>query len=223
MFEVFIALFGGVYSVAKILADRSDMKSNIFDSDCRSRRWESRLQAWRARVEDRALEEDLWDYITKYENRKDVWAETLGFYMGTCLHKVYDSADDWVHDGVMDNTKAGREMYRKRRFYEPLDIMLAKRGKLRSVFISNPVAYLVPGEGQRTRNEWDKTLEFWLHIQDELRGNGVSAQLLFGPQNMYEHPYRGYFNADEVEKFRYRSGCLVWLPTTWVGTNLAPL
>lgn len=213
MVEVFIALVGGICSAGKILADASELNNSKQISDC----YMNRLSVWKQQVVDRALEEDLRDYITKHENRESVWAEIREVYQKMCFQKNYTSANDWVLDGAADKTKAGRERYKHRRFDEPLDILLAKHGKLRNDKSSLSIAHLCCGEGQRTRADWDRTVEFWSYIRDELRKHGVDAQLLFQAGYTTGAMKAQYFDVDKVETFRYQHGNLVWLPDTMIG------
>lgn len=210
MLDIFIALFGGAYSAGKILAEKSELNGSKQTSE----RHMSRLNAWRVQVVDRALEEDLRNYVAKHENREFVWMEICGIYQRICPQKDYISADDWALDGALDKTKSGRQWYKQHRFDEPLDIMLAKRGKLRSDRASLPIAHLFSGDGQQTRADWDRTVSFWTCIRDELRRCGVDARLLFRCGNISNTAKRQYFDIDKVETFRYQHGDLVWLPDT---------
>lgn len=223
MLDVFMALLGGPYSVGKILADKSELKHNKQAWDNRRETWESRFQAWKVCVEDRALQEDLWYYVTKHENREAVWMEIKDAYREMPHHRHYVSYDDWVYDGALDRTKAGRKRYSRHRFLEPHDIMLARRGKLRSTVILNPVAYLAQGMGEKSKREWDCTLEFWVYIQHELQKHGVDARLLFERHDEKGQPTGEFFDANNKDEFAYKCGNLVWLPATWVDSNLNPL
>lgn len=213
MFEFFIALFGGIWSSGTILAEASEQSHSKQKSD----RQTARRDAWKAQVVDRALEEDLRDYVSKHENRELVWAEIQEVYRTMNFQKVYASANEWALDGATNKTKAGKMWYRHHRFDEPLDILLAKHGKLRYEKSWMSVAHLYPGEGQRTRAEWDRTVEFWTYIRDELRKHGIDAKLLlksgFKPNSM---EYK-YYDIEDVDTFRYQPGDLVWLHDTSVG------
>jgi len=213
MFEFFIALFGGMYSGGKLLSEMHNKR--IGDRQFAS--WEKRFDAWQALVLDKALEEDLRDYINNHENRESVWSEIQDAYKQMRFQKSYDSANDWVYDGVMDKTRVGRELYRRHRFEEPLDIMLSKHGKLRAAASLSAVIDLMPGEGQRTKGNWDRTVAFWIYIRDELRRQGVDAQLLFKCKDGVGRSTGEYFDVDDIDKFRYRRGNLEWLPHTRVG------
>lgn len=222
MFEFFIALFGGLWSTGAILSEASITRSNQKKYNRREELFSSRRHAWVAQVVDRALQEDLWYYVI--DNKEEAWLAVQDAYKGMRFQKSYSSMKEWEYDGVLDKTKAGKELYRRHRFEEPRNIMLAKHGKLPALMATNSVAYLKPGEGQRTRLEWDRTVEFWTYIRDELRRQGVDARLLFRPQYSSRWDSRPcYYDVDDIEKFRYQPGCLEWLHDTWVDSNLLPL
>lgn len=217
MLDVFIALFGGAYSVGKILADKGDLKMDKLASNQRCELWTDRLHTWEAQVVDRAAQEDLWSFVSKH--RENAWAEVRDAGQKMRFQKCYTSANEWAYDGVMDKTKIGRKAYRRHRLEEPLDIMLAKRGKLRYEVALSAITHLDRGEGHGTRSEWDRVVEFWIYIRDELRNHGVDAQLLFE----CDQPTKKYFDVDDIEQFRYQPGKLMWLPYSWVDCNLIPL
>lgn len=221
MFDFFIALFGGLWSAGAIFSEASVTRSNQKKFNRRRELFLSRRIAWEKQVVDRALQEDLWYYVV--DHKEEAWLAVQDAYKGMRFQKSYSSMKEWEYDGVLDKTKAGKELYRRHRFEEPRNIMLAKHGKLPALLATNPVAYLKQGEGQRTRLEWDRTVEFWTYIRDELRRQGVDARLLFRHQYSLQYPNPHYYDVDDIDKFRYQSGCLEWLPDTWVDSNLLPL
>lgn len=198
--DLFFLIAGGAYTFGKLLDEGSAKKVCDHHSD-----------AWRALVIDRALEEDLRDFITKHENREAVWSEIQDAYQKMNFQKDYASANEWAYDGVLNKTKAGRAAYHRHRFEQPLDIMLAKRGKLRDYLSSLPIAYLSCGEGERTRANWDRTVEFWIYIRNELRNNGVDAELAFEPDKPLDVVDCRYFYVDRIDMFKYQSGKLRWV------------
>lgn len=224
MFEFFIALFGGTYSVTKLLSEKSTYDRKKQESEIRSTIWTQRLHAWQTQVIDQAMQEDLWHYVI--ENKEAAWLAVQDAYTGMHFQKSYASMKEWEYDGVLDKTKAGKKLYRQHRFDEPLNIMLAKRGKLHSNISTFDFGHIDPGEGQRTRLEWDRTVEFWTYIRDELRRQGVDAKLLFEREQdrrQFGLHANKFFDIDDIEQFRYQAGWLTWLPYTWVGQNLLPL
>lgn len=217
MFEFFIALFGGTYSVAKLLSEKT-MHDNMQQiSDARCAMWTQRLRSWEAQVTDSALQEDLWNYVSKH--RDSAWREVQDAFGSMHFQKNYSSAIAWAYEGAVNRTKTGKKLYRKHRFERPTDIMLAKHGKLRRETATSPIAYLERGDGQASRQRWDSEVEFWLYIRDELRRHGVDAMLLFECKN----PSKQCFDAENTDKFRYQTGKLVWLPCTWLNADLTPM
>lgn len=216
MLDVFLAFLGAPYYTGKLLAEKAEMNKKEAESERRCELWTKRFLEWESQVVDKALQEDLWDYVSK--NREAAWLEVQSVYAGMRFQKTYGSVNEWAYDGVLDKTKAGKKSYRHHRMEEPLDIMLAKRGKIRSS-VSSVSAHLGRGEGQRTKLEWDRTVEFWTYIRNELRTHGIDAKLIFES----ERPTKRYFDIDDIEKFRYQSGKLMWLPYTWLDSNLSPL
>lgn len=217
MFEFFIALFGGTYSVSKLLSEKSLHDSMQRMDDVRCAMWTQRLREWEAQVTDCALQEDLWNYVVR--NRDDAWREVQDAFESMQHQKTYQSAIAWAYDGSTDRTKAGKKLYLSHRFKRPTDVMLAKHGKLRREAATSPVAYLDRGEGQRSCQKWDSEVEFWLYIRNELRRNGVDAKLLFESR----YPSKQCFDAEDTKKFRYQPGKLVWLPCTWLNADLTPM
>lgn len=104
-------------------------------------------------------------------------------------------------------------------YNEALDILLARRGKVRdfNTWGNCDIVCLSPGEGQHTRNAWDRTFDFWIYIRDELRRHGVDARLIF---TIGMEPNRIAYDADDIEQFHYKHGCLTWLPLTYFDENL---
>ena len=211
MSDIFFALFGGVYTAGRILFEKREATV----SKQRSDRQLERLNAWKAQVVDCALEENLRDYIRDY--REAAWLEVQDACKAMRFQKNYGSADEWAYDGVLNKTKNGRKLYHRHRFEEPLDIMLAKRGKVRSDRYFLPLAHLYQGEGQRTKLEWDRTTEFWMYIRDELRRNGVEAQLIFDHGYIPGTMNHKYSSIEDINTIRYQSGDLIWITDTSIG------
>lgn len=219
------------------MAGQGAQNAVIRSGKTRGEIWRTRLDAWREQVVDKALEEDMTYYVCDFKNNEAVWGVVQGAYRQMPPHKQYESYFDWSTDGVLDKSKAGRAAYTKRVCLDSLDIILAQHGKLRYAVADGTIAALNSGEGQRTRLEWDRTLEFWIYIRDELRRHGVNARLLFTYTGHYDirvtsgvnrgQTIQGsrdeYCDVDDVDKFRYRRGSLVWLPQTWVDDDLNPL
>lgn len=118
-------------------------------------------------------------------------------------------------------TKKQQEMIAVSNRQDALDIMLARRGKVRYVNTCDGwhIKDLMPGHGESSKRAWDEAFDLWVYIRDELRRNGVPAKLIFQTGEIEEFKRTAY-DADDVEKFRYMSGSLTWLPLTNFDHNL---
>lgn len=200
MFEFFVALFGGIYYASRISADKAIAKRSQQSFEARWAYHENRRALWEAEVYDPALEEDLSYFIADRQNREEVWKEVCEAYLHMPLHG---------RDMIWCGSDAA------------LDIMLAKRGKVckqGAIFENNVLCSLPRGEGQCSKEEWDRNFEFWLYIRDELRRNSVNARLIFKPGLFGEDNIA--YDADNVKIFHYLAGRLTWLPLTCYNDNL---
>lgn len=195
---ILFLLLGGVL-FTRVGVDKSKTKK-ANQAACQRLDWHrARLEGWRELVADKALEEDLADLINDPANYEDVWAE--------------------VHDAYlrMPSCKLFTRIHRQ----DALDIMLARRGKVRYINTCDGwhIKDLMPGHGESSKRAWDEAFDLWVYIRDELRRNGVPAKLIFQTGEIEEFKRTAY-DVDDVEKFRYMSGSLTWLPLTNFDHNL---
>lgn len=212
-------LFGGILS-ANVGADKSETKKAIREASQRLNWHKARLEEWRELVVDKALEEDLADFISDPENYEAVWAEIHDAYLQMPSRK--SSTGIVLYATMLSGlTKKQREMIVDSNCQEALDIMLARRGKVRYVNTCDGwhVKDLMPGHGKSSKQMWDEAFDLWVYIRDELRRNGVPARLVFQTGEIEEFK-RTVYDADDVEQFRYKNGSLTWLPLTHFDDNL---
>lgn len=228
MFEFFIALFGGAYFAKKISSEKSSAKkiSKKTEEDIA---WHThRKQLWEMQVSDRALEEDLTYFIADPKNYGDIWEEVSDAYKHMPLHAdaqeilLTGHTVKRVFGNVFSNKE--RESIAAMNREKALNIMLARRGKVQHKFtcgLSTPCCYLKPGLGEKSKQEWDKSCEFWLYIQNELRNNGVKAKLIFIAETYESGCFsEKVFDAENVNEFKYQCGNLTWLPLTYYNDTL---
>lgn len=209
---------------ARVVVDRSAVRK----SDQKIRKdvswFKARQQSWHECVSDRVLEENLQSFISNSQNYDEVWREVhsaflhMQMYRGKTSIAIFSTMVDDEHGPL--TPKQREEKIRSNRKMA-LDIMLARRGKVRDVntWGNGFVAALSLGDGQHTKALWDETFELWLYIRDELRRNGVSARLIFQTAESQPHRRTAY-DADDVEEFRYKHGTLTWLPLTYFNEDL---
>ncbi len=240
MIELLIALFGGMYLCARFASDKSASKA--FDRSVEKRdAWHTeRQKQWESQVYDRALEEDLRNFIVEAlsskEIREKVWEEVNEAYMQMPSRRdeIYASSPDMMnlsnfHIFGYTGPIAYEDLSKKRRqeavsdwIDETLDIMLARRGRIRS----HPGKYcycltsLGPGEGKYSKSEWDKKFDFCVYIRDELRRHGVAARPVFNTGYAGSDDHGIAYDIDDVDKFRYKYGTIQWLPLTYFDDNL---
>lgn len=108
---------------------------------------------------------------------------------------------------------------------EAIHILMAKKGKLREprryILGTQPI-HLLSASHEQSKLEWDSMVEFWVYIQNELQRHGVSARLIF---STHTHDKNGMllpiaYGMEDLPKFHYSSGELVWLPLTFFDNNL---
>lgn len=239
--EFFIALLGGIYLLVMFFREHP---IHFISSEEEKRRkdklynkiiWAGRLKVWQDNVIDKDLQSELYDYVIN--DRKAAWHAVQEACKKMHFQKSYETMSEWLYEGVLDETKAGKELYCQHRYIEPLSIMLAKRGKLHSEISDSDFKHLDQGVDDTTKLEWDRTVEFWTYIRDELRKQGVDARLLFKYKHnpsylQYLYPYQDqeqnrdqdkYYDVDDIEKFRYEAGWLTWLPYALVWNDLTPI
>lgn len=227
MFEFFTALFGGIYYGGKILAESTKAKQYNSAFEARYAYHEQRRQRWEMQVTDRALEEDLEYLIADPRNYDDVWEEIHAAYLQMPMHKSYTTI--LLHEpmvlryyGKNAYTKKERENIASYNRRDALDIMLAKRGKVRhdNTLPMTTLETFGRSDGEHSRKVWDETFEHWVYIRDELRRNGVDARLIFKTGVCWEEYRQIAYDVDNVEPFRYKAGQLTWLPLTFYDENL---
>ncbi len=227
MIELLIALFGGMYLCARIASDKSTSKAFDRSMEKRNAWYTERQEQWREQVTDRALEEDLSYFISDPANYDKVWEEVHAAYqqMPSCKDFTQILLYEYMvaaQYGKSQYTKKQRENIAASNRRNALYIMLARRGKVRDgdTWGSSPVTYLHRGEGEHTRRAWDEEFDFWVYIRDELRRHEVNARLIFVEDwDVTEWRHQAY-DVDDVEKFRYKSGAITWLPLTYFDDNL---
>ncbi len=226
--ELILFIFLGVVLFVCIGSDKRDVREASQNTEKRILWFEERQKSWRELVSDRALEEDLRYFIADPKNYDAVWEEVRSAYSqmpsyGVCTQiSLFPSMVKGVYNG-RSYTQKQRENIASSNRRMALDIMLARRGKVRdaNTWGSRSFASFAPGEGRRSKLVWDMTFDFWLYIRDELVRNGVDAKLIFkrpAPQNNQELVYY----VDHVDEFHYQSGELTWLPLTYLEENLKP-
>lgn len=208
---------------ANVGADKSETRKAIREASQRLNWHKARLEEWRELVADKALEEDLADFIGDPENYEAVWAEIHDAYLQMPSRKSFIGVSLYATmlKQICGLTKKQQEKIAASNRQDALDIMLARRGKVRYVTTCNGwhIKDLMPGHGSSSRQAWDETFDLWVYIRDELRRNGVPAQLVFQTGEIEEFKRTAY-DADDVEQFRYMNGSLVWLPVTNFDDNL---
>lgn len=216
---ILFLLFGGILS-ANVGADRSEMKKAVREASQRLGWHKARLEAWRELVVDKALEEDLADFISNPENYEAVWAEIHDAYLQMPSRKSFVGISLYA-TRLSGLTKKQQEKIAASNRQEALDIMLARRGKVRYVNTCDGwhIKDLMPGHGKSSKQVWDEAFDLWVYIRDELRRNGAPARLVFQTGEIEEFK-RTVYDADDVGQFRYQNGSLVWLPVTNYDDNL---
>lgn len=201
-----IAVIGGVILLFKYMSDSAANTTYRTNFNRSMSMTKTRFQEWKDQVEDRALEEDLHDYIFSPEHREEVSNTIKEAYQNIPSLKDFEFNDCFLAPGLREQC---------------LDIMLAKNGKVRSSFIwmDSIVCSLAPGYGKRTRKEWDEKFEFWVYIMNELKKSVTDARLLFITFDENKSTHIAYDVCD-VDEFRYRSGTLSWIHSSYYNDNL---
>ena len=221
---ILFLLLGGVL-FTRVGVDKSETKK-ADQAACQRLDWHrARLEGWRELVADKALEEDLADLINDPANYEDVWAEVHDAYLRMPSCKLftrillYSTMVKQLRGATY--TKKQQETIAASNRQDALDIMLARRGKVRYINTCDGwhIKDLMPGHGESSKRAWDEAFDLWVYIRDELRRNGVPAKLIFQTGEIEEFKRTAY-DADDVEKFRYMSGSLTWLPLTNFDHNL---
>lgn len=224
--DLILFIILGAVLFARIGMDKSASKSASRLSSHRIEWHKERIEDWRKLVSDRALEEDLANFIRDPQNYDEVWNEVYGAYLQMPSYKslagilLYPSAVE-QYCGKGKYTKKQCESIAAANCQNALDIMLAKRGKVRYVNTCDGwhVKDLVSGEGVRSRRVWDEAFEFWVYIRDELRKHGVPARLIFKTGGFQEHQQMAY-DADDINEFHYQNGMLTWIQLTYFDEGL---
>ena len=222
---ILFLLLGGVL-FTQVGVDKSKTKKANQAADQRLSWHKARLEAWRELVADKVMEEDLTDLINNPANYDDVWAEIRDAYLQMSSRKSFTRV--LLYSFMVKQfcgttcTKKQQEKIAASNRQDVLDIMLARRGKVRYVNTCDGwcVKDLMPGNGESSKRAWDEAFDLWAYIRDELRRNGVPARLIFQTSEIEEFK-RTVYDIDDVEKFRYMSGTLTWLPLTNLDYNLS--
>lgn len=228
MLDFFFALFGGLYYGARLISENASEKRYFKSQEEKFAFKTEREDRWRAIASDRALEEDLSHFIITPENYDKVWGE---------VRKAYQQMPVWKHrTGIplfqasvpnyygTGHSRKQREQIAMKERDQALDIMLARRGKVRYCYTGGdyPMAYLQPCAGEHSKREWEKRFEFWSYINDELHRHGIPSRLIFA-ENRISDRVKTAYDVDNPDLFRYKQGYLQWLHTSWFDDNLHPL
>lgn len=227
MFEFFLALFGSLHYGTKISSERAASKAYDKSSKARFTWHDERLRKWQEQVIDRALEEDLKNFIADPCNYDKVWEEVQSAYQQIPFYKHYTKV--LLHEHMVEvyfgkgqYTKKQRENIVAAYREDALDIMLSKRGKVRGPQVSSLDKILIvnKGDGERSRSLWDRDYDFVLFLRNALRKNGVNARAIF-LSGLFgsEHESQAY-DIENIEKFHYMAGRFVWLPLTFFDDDL---
>lgn len=183
MFEIFIALFGGVYFLGKYASDKIGLNPTRVATNA----YNKNLEAWRARVTDRALEMNIRKLLADVKNSPMVWDE------------VKDAYDELGWD------IESRDEFR---CYFPMhpwlmQIMLAKRGKIESY----NVTLGIKKENKNNQNTAD--LVRW--IQKQLNRHGIYDEVYLDIGPFYGNGYQNMvFPLDVSDDY---GGTYRWAPT----------
>ena len=214
---ILFLLLGGVL-FTRVGVDKSETKK-ANQAACQRLDWHrARLEGWRELVADKALEEDLADLINDPANYEDVWAEVHDAYLRMPSCKLftrillYSTMVKQLRGATY--TKKQQETIAASNRQDALDIM-----RYINTCDGWHIKDLMPGHGESSKRAWDEAFDLWVYIRDELRRNGVPAKLIFQTGEIEEFKRTAY-DADDVEKFRYMSGSLTWLPLTNFDHNL---
>lgn len=224
MEPILFVLFGGVL-FTRIGVEKSETKEANQISNKRIDWHKERIEKWRELVADKAQEEDLADFIRDPENYNEVWAEVRDAYLQMPSCKSFTRI--LLYPVMVKQfasttyTKKQRENIAASNRQNALDIMLAKRGKVRYVNTCDGwiAKHLVAGHGKSSKRVWDEAFDMWVYIRDELRRHEVPARLIFCTGETLASKQTAY-DVDDVEHFRYKSGTLIWLPLTYFDDNL---
>ena len=206
---ILFLLLGGVL-FTRVGVDKSETKK-ANQAACQRLDWHrARLEGWRELVADKALEEDLADLINDPANYEDVWAEVHDAYLRMPSCKLFTRI--LLYSTMVKQlrgttyTKKQQETIAASNRQDALDIMLARRGKVRYINTCDGwhIKDLMPGHGESSKRAWDEAFDLWVYIQT----------------GEIEEFKRTAYDADDVEKFRYMSGSLTWLPLTNFDHNL---
>lgn len=222
---ILFLLFGGVL-FTRVGVDKSETKKAHQAANQRMDWHRARIEEWRELVADKALEEDLADFIANPANYEDVWVEVQDAFLQMPSRKsfarilLFPFMVNQLYNTTY--TKKQQEKIAASNQQDALDIMLARRGKVRYINTCDGwhIKDLMPGNGESSKRAWDEAFDLWVYIRDELRRNGVPAQLIFQTGEIEEFKRTAY-DADDVEKFRYMNGTLTWLPLTNFDHNLS--
>ena len=80
MFELLLGLFGSLYYGTKISSEKAALKAYDKSSKARLVWHDERLATWKNQVIDKALQEDLTDFIADPRKYDKVWEEVQSVY-----------------------------------------------------------------------------------------------------------------------------------------------
>lgn len=224
--ELILFIILGMVLFARIGIDKSESKSATRLSGRRIEWHKARIDEWRKLASDKALEEDLTYFIGDPKNYDKVWSEVCNAYLQMPSCKTFTRI--LLHLSMVEQcygkgncSKKQCENIAASNRMDALDIMMARRGKVRYINTCDgwQVKDLAPGDGAHSKQVWDEAFDLWVYIRDELRRHGVPARLIFKTGGFQEHQQMAY-ETDDVNEFRYQHGTLIWLPLTYFDDDL---
>ena len=222
MFELFIALFGGLFWGSKILNEKSQIKRVETSHKQMMNTYFSNKSKFEEKVTDRELEADLEDFIYNTSNYDEVWAE---------VSKAFDEMH-WKSDdekficicpeaveaafGKNTYTKKQREQIAANYRKEALRIMMANRGKL--IYNDIHCGFHSSGQGAptvRLGEKWNtESANFALWINSKLKEHGIDEPVYICTGN---NEY--WIINEETKTF---PGEYIWLPEILPNAKIHP-
>lgn len=168
MFELFIALFGGLYYGTKILGEKSAHNRIEAERNKRFSDMEADYKRWRAEMTDEDLHVDLHDGLQK--NPEALFSEIVDDVNSLGLYPHISTYTDFFAAIYKSEFTSDWE------YKIPIDMLMAKHGKIQSIHAIS--AIWSPGTlGQSGKEKWKRHHKFMLWLDKELQKHGAEPML----------------------------------------------
>ncbi len=168
MFEIFIALFGGLYYGTKILGEKSAHNRIEAERNKKLNDLQADYERWCAEMTDDDLRADLYDGLQK--KPESLFRVIVNDINSLGLYPQISTYTDFLVAIYKSEFKSQWE------YNIPIDMLMAKRGKIQSIHTLSAI-WSPETLGKSDKERWKRHHKFMLWLDKELQKHGAEPML----------------------------------------------